>query len=51
VALEGPSAVSDANPGTEDEGVATIESGGWFDDVGSCRVHHEIFGEIPYLAR
>jgi hypothetical protein len=28
VALEGPSTVSDANPGTEDEGVAAVESGG-----------------------
>jgi hypothetical protein len=51
VALEGPSAISDANPGTEDEGVAAVESGGWLDDDGSCRVRHEIFGEIPYLAR
>jgi hypothetical protein len=50
VALEGSSAVSDANPGAEDEGVAAVESGGWLDDDGSRRVRHEIFGEIPYLA-
>jgi hypothetical protein len=50
VALEGSSAVSDANPGAEDEGVAAVESGGWLDDDGSRRVRHEIFGEIPYPA-
>jgi hypothetical protein len=50
VALEGPSAVSDANPGTEDEGVAAVESGSWLDDDGSRRVRHDIFGKIPYLA-
>jgi hypothetical protein len=51
VALEGPSAVSGADPGAEDEGVAAIEGDGWLDDDGSRRVRHEIFGEIPYLAR
>jgi hypothetical protein len=51
VALEGPNAVSNADQGTEDEGVAAVESGGWLDDDGSRRVRHEIFGEIPYLAR
>jgi hypothetical protein len=51
VALEGPSAVSDANPGTEDEGVTAVESGSWLDDDGSRRVRHDIFGKIPYLAR
>jgi hypothetical protein len=50
VTLEGPSAVSNANPGTEDESVAAVESGSWLDDDGSRRVRHEIFGEIPYLA-
>jgi hypothetical protein len=49
VALDGPRAISDANPGIEDERVAAIESGGWLDDDRSCRVRHEIFGEIPYL--
>jgi hypothetical protein len=49
--LERPSAVSDANPGAKNEGVATVESGGWLDNDGSHRVHHEIFGKIPYLAR
>jgi hypothetical protein len=28
VALEGPRVVSDTNPGTEDEGVTAVESGG-----------------------
>jgi hypothetical protein len=49
VALEGPNAVSNADQGTEDEGVTAVESGGWLDDDGSRRVRHEIFGEIPYL--
>jgi hypothetical protein len=50
-ALEGPNAVSSADPGAEDEGVATVESDGWLDVDGSRRVHHVISGEIPYLAR
>jgi hypothetical protein len=50
VSLEGPSTISDANSGTEDEGVAAVESGSWLDDDGSRRVRREIFGEIPYLA-
>jgi hypothetical protein len=50
VALEGPSTVSDANLGTEDESVAAVESGGWLDDDGSRRVRHEIFDDISYLA-
>jgi hypothetical protein len=50
VVLERASVVSDANPGTEEEGVVAVERGGWLDDDGSCRVRHEIFGEIPYLA-
>jgi hypothetical protein len=50
VALDGPNAVSDTHPRTEDEGVAAVESGGWLDDYGSRRVCNEIFGEISYLA-
>jgi hypothetical protein len=49
--LEGSSTVSGADPGTEDEGVATLEGDGWLDEDGSRRVRHVIFGEIPYLAR
>jgi hypothetical protein len=51
VALEGPRVGSDANLGTEDEGVTEVESGGWLDDDGSSRVRHEIFDEISYLVR
>jgi hypothetical protein len=50
-ALEGPSAVSSADPGAEDEGVAAVEGDGWLDEDESHRVRHMIFGEIPYLAR
>jgi hypothetical protein len=50
-ALEGPSAVSSADPGAEEEGVAAVEGDGWLDEDGSRRVCHVIFGEIPYLAR
>jgi hypothetical protein len=50
-ALEGSSAVSSADPGAEDEGVAAVESDCWLDEDGSRRVRHMIFGEIPYLAR
>jgi hypothetical protein len=50
-ALEGSSAVSSAHLGPEDEGVAAVESDDWLDGDWSRRVHHEIFGEIPYLAR
>jgi hypothetical protein len=50
-ALEGPSAVSSANPGVEDEGVAAVEGDGWLDVDGSRRVRNVISGEIPYLAR
>jgi hypothetical protein len=49
--LEGSSAVSSADPGAEDESVAAVEGDSWLDEDGSCRVHHMIFGEIPYLAR
>jgi hypothetical protein len=50
-ALEGSGAVSSADPGTEDEGVAAVEGDGWLDVDGSRRVRHVISGEIPYLAR
>jgi hypothetical protein len=50
-ALEGSGAVSSADPGAEDEGVAAIEGDSWLDEDGSCRVRHIIFGEIPYPAR
>jgi hypothetical protein len=50
-ALEGPSAVSSADPSAEDEGVAAVEGDGWLDVDGSRRVRHVISGEIPYLAR
>jgi hypothetical protein len=49
--LEGSSAVSSADPGAEDEGVAALEGDGWLDEDGSRRVRHVIFGKIPYLAR
>jgi hypothetical protein len=50
-ALERSSAVSSADPGTEDEGAATVEGDGWLDVDGSRRVRHVISGEIPYLVR
>jgi hypothetical protein len=50
-ALEGSSAVSSADPGAEDEGVATVEGDGWLDVDRSRRVRHVILGEVPYLAR
>jgi hypothetical protein len=28
-----------------------VESDGWLDDDRSRRVRHEIFSEVPYLAR
>jgi hypothetical protein len=49
--LERSGAVSSADPGAEDEGVAALEGDGWLDEDGSRRVRHVIFGEIPYLAR
>jgi hypothetical protein len=49
--LEGSSAVSSADPGTEDEGVAAVEGDGRLDVDWSRRVRHVIWGEIPYLAR
>jgi hypothetical protein len=50
-ASEGSSAISSADPGTEDEGVTAVEGDGWLDVDRSRRVHHVISGEIPYLAR
>jgi hypothetical protein len=50
-ALEGPSAVSSADPDAKDEGVAAVEGDGWLDVDGSRRVRYVISGEIPYLAR
>jgi hypothetical protein len=49
--LEGSGAVSSADPGTEDEGVAAVEGDGWLDVDGNRRVRHVISGESPYLAR
>jgi hypothetical protein len=50
-ALEGSGAVSSADPGTEDEGVAAVEGDCSLDVDGSRRVRHVISGESPYLAR
>jgi hypothetical protein len=50
-ALERSSAVSSADPGTEDEGVAAVEGDGWLDVDRSRRVRHVISGKSPYLAR
>jgi hypothetical protein len=49
-ALEGSGAVSSADPGAEDECVATVEGNSWLDEDCSRRVCHMIFAEIPYLA-
>jgi hypothetical protein len=49
--LERSSAISSADPGAEDERVATVEGDGWLDVDGSRRFRHVISGEIPYLAR
>jgi hypothetical protein len=49
--LERSSTVSSADPGAEDEGVATVEGNGWLDVDGSRQVRHVISGETPYLAR
>jgi hypothetical protein len=48
--MERPSAISSADLGAEDEGVATVEGDGWLDVDRSRRVHHVISGENPYLA-
>jgi hypothetical protein len=50
-ALERSSAVSSADPGAEDEGVAAVEGDGRLDVDGSRRVRHVISGESPYMAR
>jgi hypothetical protein len=50
-ALEGSRAVSSADPGAEDEGVAAVEGDGWLEVDRSRRVRHAISGESPYLAR
>jgi hypothetical protein len=50
-ALEGSSAVSSADPGAEDEGVAAVEGDVWLDVDRIRRVRHVISGESPYLAR
>jgi hypothetical protein len=44
-------AVSSADPGIKDEGVAAVESDDRLDVDRSRRVHHVISGESPYLAR
>jgi hypothetical protein len=49
--LEGSGAVSSADPGAEDKGVAAFESDSWLDEDGSRRVRHMIFGENLCLAR
>jgi hypothetical protein len=51
VALEGSGAVSSADPGAEDEGVAAVEGDGWLNEDCSRRVRHMISGDSPYLAR
>jgi hypothetical protein len=49
--LEGSSAVSSADPGAEDEGVAAVEGDGCLEADRSRRVRNVISGESPYLAR
>jgi methionine synthase II (cobalamin-independent) len=51
VVFEGSHAVSSADPGAEDEGVASVEGDGWLDVDKSRRVRHVISGESPYLTR
>jgi hypothetical protein len=50
-ALEGPHAVSSADPSAEDECVTAVEGDGWLEVDRSRRVRHVISGEILYLAR
>jgi hypothetical protein len=50
-AVERSSAVSSADPGTEDEGVAAVEGDSWLDVDRNRRVRHVISDKIPYLAR
>jgi hypothetical protein len=49
-ALERSRAVSSADPGAEDEGVAAAEGDGCLEVDRSRRVRHVILGESPYLA-
>jgi hypothetical protein len=49
-ALEGSSAISSADPGTEYEGVAAVEGDSQLDVDRSRRVRHVISSESPYLA-
>jgi hypothetical protein len=49
--LERSRAVSSADPGAEDEGVAAVKGDGWLEVERSRRVRHMISGESPYLAR
>jgi hypothetical protein len=49
--VEGSRAVSSADPGAENEGVAAVEGDGRLEVDRSRRVRHVISGEIPYLAR
>jgi hypothetical protein len=49
-ALEGSGAISSADLGAEDEGVAAVEGDGWLDVDRIRRVRHVISGESPYLA-
>jgi hypothetical protein len=50
-ALEGPRAISSADPSAENEGVAAVEGDSRLDVDRSRRVRHVISGEIPYQAR
>jgi hypothetical protein len=50
-ALEGPRAISSADPSAENEGVAAVEGDVWLEVDRSRRVRHVISGESPYLAR
>jgi hypothetical protein len=50
-ALEGSGAVSSADPGTKDEGVAAVEGDSWLDVDGNRQVRHVISGESPYPVR
>jgi hypothetical protein len=47
VALEGPRAVSSADPSAENEGVAAVEGDSWLEVDRSRRVRHVISGESP----
>jgi hypothetical protein len=49
--LEGSRAVSNADPSTENEGVAAVEGDGRLDVDRSRRVRHVISSESPYLVR